>query len=333
MAQSKYFHPNYGRRRQIQSNDVERGLAAGAGIGKALQGLGGAIGGAIQQSKQDAVANQLMNAQPTAVANAQALTDPDPDPLLTGEDNLNPTAATDPSGTQDPTPYTGGLDELKLRQAVAKEALSTQNIQSEIAKRQAATALAGTKAAGLNIGGGSASRWQQGGGAQPLVKGPRGGATVKAPAYQPNSGDVQGDEGTDNFSQIASDFDNTYGTKGLYSKFATNLTNLQPDKNGNFALTDKTGDPIATIPSSDAPMWIHRTNAARIKSGLPAIDSVGGVPTVGAGNNPTSNAKPGSATNPVVAQSQVHVRSLPFGTYVYDPNTQQTFIKQKPSGQ
>jgi hypothetical protein len=51
--------------------------------------------------------------------------------------------------------FQGGAAELKMRQDAAKEALSQQNVQTEIAARQAAAKLAGQKVAGVSVGGGS----------------------------------------------------------------------------------------------------------------------------------------------------------------------------------
>ena len=209
-----------------------------------------------------------------------------------------------------------------------------------MAQRQAATALAGQKAAGgqgVRLGGGSSSRWLAGntgdgtGGGTGAAggRGPRGGgaAAGKPAAYVGGSGDVENDESTDDPNQIAADFDSTYGQKGLYGKYASNLPSLKPDADGNYPLTDAKGETIASIPKADAAVWQQRTNAARVKRGLSPIGPLGD------GQNPTSNAPVGTAGNPVVAQSTLHVRSLPFGTVVYDPNTKQTYTKQKPPTQ
>ena len=246
--------------------------------------------------------------------------------------------STDVGGTASPGQqgnFQGGTAELALRMQAAKEQLSNQTLQQQIAQRQAATALTNQKAAGgqgVRLGGGSSSRWLSGNTGQTgqAGAGPRGRGSVagKPAALTPSTSDaVQNDESTDNPSQVATDFDAQYNQKGLYSKYMANLPNLKPDAQGNLPLTDAKGDTIATIPASDVPMWQQRTNAARLKSGLTPIGPLG------TGQNPTSNAPVGTAANPVVAQSTLHVRSLPFGSVIYDPNTQQTYTKQKPPTQ
>lgn len=303
---------------------MERGLAAGTGIGKALEGLGGAIGGAIQQSKQDAVANQLMNAAPTATANAQALQDPDPDPLLTGEDNLNPTAATDPSGTQDPTPYTGGLDELKLRQAAAKEALSSQNVQSEIAQRQAATSLAGTKSEAAtnlaNLRAGIAAN-QPAGGAQPQTGNPSAWSGYQVAGAQPTTKTgrppsakqvaqapvVIGSEPVTDQSQLVTHFDGTYG-KGSFSKVMSNLDSAVPSADGTKITVGPPGKEI-TVPMADAQAYTKQANALRIKQNLAPFPVPGEDPTLGA-----------SQANPYPAKHNLDVYSRPHGSWVTLPN-------------
>ena len=219
-----------------------------------------------------------------------------------------------------------------MRMQAAKEQLGMQNLQSEIAQRKAAEALAGQKAAGYRLGGGSSSRWLQGnqggGGTGGYGGSSRWGAKPAKPTpYVGGSGDVENDESTDDSNQIAADFDSTYGQKGLYGKYASNLPSLKPDADGNYPLTDAKGEIIASIPKADAAVWQQRTNAARVKRGLSPIGPLGD------GQNPSSNAPAGTAANPVVAQSTLHVRSLPFGTVIYDPNTKQVYTKQKPPTQ
>ena len=330
------YRPYYPRRMAPvqQVDDAARGFQAGNMIGKSLEGLSTAIVNAQQKSQQDQVANQLLNQDyPSTPA------DPNLDPDADMSTDLPEDVSTDVGGTASPGQqgnFQGGTAELALRMQAAKEQLSNQTLQQQIAQRQAATALTNQKAAGgqgVRLGGGSSSRWLSGNTGDGTVGttgvGPRGRGPVagKPAPYAANSGDVQNDESTDNPSQIATDFDSTYGQKGLYGKYASNLPSLKPDADGNFPLTDAKGNTIASIPAGDAPIWQQRTNAARLKSGLTPIGPLG------TGQNPTSNAPVGTAANPVVAQSTLHVRSLPFGTVIYDPNTKQTYTKQKPPTQ
>ena len=328
------YRPYYPRRMAPvqQVNDVQRGLTVGSEVGKALGTLGQAIATARTQANQDQVANQLLNQDyPSTPA------DPNLDPDADMSTDLPEDVSTDVGGTASPGQqgnFQGGTAELALRMQAAKEQLSNQSLQQQIAQRQAATALTNQKAAGgqgVRLGGGSSSRWLTGNTGQTgqAGAGPRGRGSVagKPAPYAANSGDVQNDESTDNPSQIATDFDATYGQKGLYGKYASNLPSLKPDDQGNYPLFDAKGDKIASVPAGDAAVWQQRTNAARLKSGLTPIGPLG------QGQNPTSNALVGTAANPVVAQSTLHVRSLPFGTVIYDPNTQQTYTKQKPPTQ
>jgi len=330
------FRPYYPRvqNRPQAVDDATRGFQAGGMAGKALETLGAAIASARTQANQDKVANQLL-AQNYPDTPADPNLDPDAD-LST---DLPEDVSTDIGGGASPGQqgnFQGGAAELAMRMQAAKESLGLQNLQSEIAQRNAAAKLSGSKAtggAGVRLGGGSSSRWltgnQGGGGTGGAVggRGPRGGGTAKPAAYVAGSGDVQNDESTDDSNQIASDFDSTYGQKGLYGKYASNLPSLKPDADGNYPLTDAKGNIIASIPGADAQVWQQRTNAARVKRGLPPIGPIG------QGQNPTSNAPAGTVANPVVAQSTLHVRSLPFGTVVYDPTTKQTYTKQKPPAQ
>ena len=327
------FRPYYPRvqNRPQAVDDATRGFQAGGMAGKALETLGTAIANARTQANQDQVANQLL-AQNYPSTPADPNLDPDAD-LST---DLPEDVSTDVGGDASPGQqgnFQGGQAELNMRMQAAKEQLSIQNMQQQIAKSKAAAALAGQKAAGstgVRLGGGSSSRWLAGNSGQPGqagARGPRGGGAAKPAAYVAGSGDVQNDESTDDSNQIAADFDSTYGQKGLYGKYASNLPALKPDADGNYPLTDAEGNTIASIPKADALIWQQRTNAARVKRGLTPIGPIGD------GQNPSSNAPVGTAGNPVVAQSTLHVRSLPFGTVVYDPNTQQTYTKQKPPTQ
>ena len=325
------FRPYYPRvqNRPQAVDDAARGFQVGGMAGKALETLGTAIANARTQANQDQVANQLLNQDyPSTPA------DPNLDPDADMSTDLPEDVSTDVGGTADPGQqgnFQGGTAELTMRMQAAKEQLSMQNIQQQIAQSKAATALAGQKGAGgggVRLGGGSSSRWLAGDGAGGYGSSSRGGAkSAKPAAYVGGSGDVENDEGTDDPNQIAADFDSTYGQKGLYGKYASNLPSLKPDADGNYPLTDAKGETIASIPKADAAVWQQRTNAARVKRGLSPIGPLGD------GQNPSSNAPVGTAANPVVAQSTLHVRSLPFGTVIYDPNTKQSYTKQKPPTQ
>ena len=301
----------------------------------------GAIAQLMNQGKQDKVANALL-----AQYYPDTPADPNLDPNADLSTDLPEDVSTDVGGTASPGVqgnFQGGAAELQMRQEAAKEALSQQSVQEQIAQRQAAAKLASTKAAGVTVGGGSSSRWQAGGG-QDGQGGQRGGGrNTKAPAYVPGSGDVENDESTDDFSQIRADFDNQYG-KGAFDQFqAEGGGQEQLDKDGNligYSITgpktraEPDGKPIATVPVQDASMWLQRVNAARNKAGQQPLPKMIGKDSVyGAPQNPSSTAKAGSQTNPIILTSKLQTRSLPFGTWVTDPNTGQTYQKQKPTGQ
>ena len=342
------FRPYYPRvqNRPQAVDDAARGFQVGGMAGKALETLGTAIATARTQANQDQVANQLLNQDyPSTPA------DPNLDPDADMSTDLPEDVSTDVGGTADPGQqgnFQGGTAELTMRMQAAKEQLNMQNIQQQIAQSKAATALGGQKGAGYRLGGGSSSRWLAGDGAGGYGSSSRGGAKPTKPAaYVGGSGDVENDEGTDNFNQIRADFDNQYG-KGAFDQFQAQGGGSEIlDKDGNltgYAVTeggkpDDTGkivgaNPVATVPVQDAPMWMQRVNAARLKAGQQPIEKMIGKDSVyGQPQNPGSTAKLGTAANPVVAQSTLQVRSLPFGTVIYDPNTKQTYTKQKPPTQ
>lgn len=342
-----YYPRVYGQQNQPISYAPE--LAAGEKFGG---GLISGIGQAIEQNKMNAVANQLMNTAnppraalvspgyaPAGSPDMSVDTDPEDTEAATGytadqidqtgtDQTAQPVPNVIPQGvsTTGTSPITGGVAEMKLREQFA---------QSQLAQAAAAAKLAGTGqyaarakpvAQGVTATvGGSSSRWLAGAGGgqgpQAITKG------AKPVAYQPLTGDVENDESTDNPMQIGADFDATYGQKGLYSKYLANISSLKPDAQGNFPLTDSKGNVIATVPGADAPRWQQRTNAARIKGGLQPLGPLG------TAQNPTSTAAPGSQTNPVVVNSKLQVRSVPFGTWVYDPGSGQTYQKQQPPAQ
>ena len=328
------FRPYYPRvqNRPQQSDDVTRGMAIGSAFGKDIQGLGTALAQGIEQQKQNQVANQLLNQDyPSTPA------DPNLDPDADLSTDLPEDVSTDVGGEASPGQqgnFQGGQAELAMRMQAAKERLGLQSLQQQVAQRQAAAQLTNQKAAGgtgVRLGGGSSSRWlagNQGGGEASSAGGNRGGsrgATAKPAPYVAGSGDTENDESTDNFGQIRADFDDQHG-KGSFDAFQAQNGGTK-NADGSFSINDKNGTPIATVQAADVPQWMQRVNAARVKRNQQPIGSLG------AGQNPTSNAPVGTAANPVVAQSTLHVRSLPFGTVVYDPNTKQTYTKQKPPTQ
>lgn len=338
------YYPRVNRQPQSQG-DAERGLAVGASIGKLISPLAGAI----KDMRQDAVANQLMDQQSigdqpgagvtqdlgTLPADGSTTADSGTSDNWQLPDSSSPVpGATD--GTVGGLLHTGGVDEMKLRQEAVKNQLTTQDMQAQIAQRRAAAALAGGRArggGGVNLGGGNASAWirNRAGGGQPGATGSTAGQGTtrggKPAPYVPNSSDIQNDESSDDFSKIAADFDTTYGQKGLYGKYQANISNLQPDDKGNYPLLDAKGNTIATVPGSDAPTWMARTNAARVKSGLQPL----GQPAPA--SNPTANAPAGTLVNPYAPKDSLGIRAVPYGSYIIDPATGKTVQKNRPATQ
>ena len=319
---SNFFHLVTPRRRTSQIDDVARGMQVGQQIGKLI----GGVSGAIKSSQQDAAANALMNQQSTNTANAQAAADPDPDPLPDGSDNLNPTAATDPSGTQDPTPFTGGVAGMKLQQQFQKDQLANQIQQAKYADQLASNTNTGIYAKpatpapqGVQVSG-NTSLWNQpGGGGINAPPASGGKAATKPQKYVAGSGDVENDESTDDATQIKTDFEALHGT-GTFHKFANNA---QVDANGNYVVpgkgsggTDANGNPLPpppelTIPKAEGDLFTQRVNAYKRKAGIPYQPDLGGQ---------------GTQDNPLPMTSKLQVRSLPQGTWVVDPVTKQKYM-------
>jgi hypothetical protein len=302
MASRPYF-PYVPRRAAANTtSDFERGMQAGGQIGKLLGGLGGAI----QQSRQNQVANQLLNQQYPGTSTSQG-NDPDPNPIdASGQPITDPNAVVPDVGLPDittPGNLQGGVAELQMRQAAAKE-----DLEMQIKKAQLANALGGNASSWMGQGGGGAGK----GGA---------GKTAKAAPYEPGSIDANTDPSADDFQKVRADFDNVYG-KNMYDKFQANFSNLSPDDKGNYPILGKDGAPIATVPGSDAPYWLNRNNAARVQQGL---STIGPLPT---GANPTSGKPSGSQENPIPVTNNLQLRALPFGTWIMDPSTGQKKQKQ-----
>jgi hypothetical protein len=310
---SHYFRAVNARRLNTGVDDVARGMQVGQSIGKLI----GGVAGAVKSSQQDAAANALMNAGPTAQANAQAQADPDPDPLVSGEDNLSPDAFNDPSGVQNPTPFSGGVAGMKMQQEFQKSQLADQIQQETLADKIAHREGTGGYAKratpapqGVTVSGNS-SVWNQPGGSS--IVAPQG----KAAKYVAGTGDVEEDASTDDAAQIKADFEATH--PGLYGKFAGAT---QRDENGNYIIpgkgkgqqtVDASGNvvttpppPEATIPKAEGDLFKMRLDAYKRKAGIPYESSV------------DLGGKGATADNPVTLTSKLQARALPPGTFVTD---------------
>ena len=296
---------------------MARGMQVGQQVGKLIGGLSGAI----KSSQQDDAANALMNQQATSTANAQAASDPDPDPLPDGSDNLNPTAATDPSGVQDPTPFTGGVAGMKLQQEFQKSQLADQIQQANLADKLASNTNTGVYAKratpapqGTSVSGNSL--WSQAGGN--AITSPASGKQAKQQKYVPGTGDFENDPNTDDATQIQADFNALH--PGQFGKFANNA---QTDANGNYIIpgkgsggTDANGNPIApppeaVIPKAEGDIYQQRINAYKRRAGIPFEANLNGQ---------------GTQDNPVPLTSNLQARSLPPNTWVQDPTSGQKYM-------
>jgi|SRR5215469_6647409 len=274
------------------------------------------------QGQQNAIANQILNTQNPPRAGLVA---PGVNPV-TGQANVirpgTPTLGT--------PPQTGGVGELAMRQQVAQQDLADQLQRTKIASEIALARSRSIASRGNAVPGGSGSRWRQSLGpgqpGQPVQPGQpsaRSGKAGKPAGYVPGSGDVENDSSTDNFSQIRTDFDAQHG-KGSFDAFTRNLGSMQDDGKGNLVLQDQNGKILFSLPKTDAPYWQQRYNAARAASGQGYL----GDPP--AGQNPNSGQPGGSQVNPFVPKSNLEVRSLPYGTYMIDPQSGQLTIKNRP---
>ena len=326
---SRPYYPRVQNRPQSTTADWQRGEQAGGQVGKLI----GAFADAINQAKQNKIANQLManqaiSAQPGAGVTQDLGTLPAD---TSAPSDFTLPDSTSPVGNEDDTVGSlmpsGGVAEMQMRQAAAKEDLETQIKKAQLAKllnpQAGAGRGGGSGAASPWLGGGNASSWMgQGAGAG----GKRGagagaGRTTKPEPYEPGSIDANTDPSADDFSKVRADFDNVYG-KNMYDKFQANFSNLAPDEKGNFPIIGKDGTPIATVPGSDAPYWLNRNNAARVQQGL---STIGPLPP---GANPTSGKPSGSQENPIPVTNNLQLRALPFGTWITDPTTGQKKQKQ-----
>jgi hypothetical protein len=308
------FRPYYPRvqNRPQQGDDFQRGMQIGGVFGKDIQNLGTTLAQGIAQQKQNQVANQLLAQN---YPDQPGGTDPDPDPI---DAQGNP--ITDPD---QPIPdvqlpavkgnFQGGQAELAMRMQAAKEALSTQNLQAEIAQRKMEGNLATLRSglvtsrgnqpqtgnagawSGYNMGGEEAN--------QPAsTRGGRGGKSGQSQAP------VQiGSEPVTDQSQLVKHFDGTYGN-GSFGKVISNLDQVDTTSNPGFVSFGPSGKQIK-VPTSDAQVYVKQQNALRIKQGLNPFPVPGEDASLGS-----------SVTNPYPTKNNLDVYSRPPGSWVTLPN-------------
>jgi hypothetical protein len=353
------------RAAQTQGSDVERGMQIGSQIGKGLGSLGEAIQKAQAQAKQDALANQLMNAGPTGqdptpqflgkiggggpedlgtlpADTSSTFTNPatgNVEPLQTGDDNApiqmpastgsgptvgsqmdQPATSTDISGdltlpTSDglgPTVgsliHSGGLAEMKLRQAMQKSVLADAIQQATLGKTQAQTAdvLARTAGTGRYV--------------------PKPAAPAKPGKPAPVGPAVNiGSEPVTDQDQLNKYIEKTYGS-GSASQLASSIneqptipdpddpSKMIPNPRSPVITSDTVSVPVGknkniTMRLDEAQTYVKQANALRLKQGLSAYRVPGEDQTVGA-----------TADNPYIAKNNLDVYSRAPGTWIRLPN-------------
>jgi hypothetical protein len=278
-----------------------------------------AIANTIQQNRQNAAANAIMNTQTPPRAGAVG---PVVDPAsgqVTG--NITPTVGT--------SPQTGGMGELQMRQQMQQQDLSDQLQKAKIASELALAAqrTGGGRGRGGGGGGGAgvgnASRWQQylGGDQGNVSQGTKKGG--KPAPYEPGSIDPLTDPNADKFQIVQADFDAKYG-KGAYARIAPHLADATVDDKGNYTINapgkkpDDPPTPIMTLPADQANYWLSRYNAASVRAGQQPIFA-DKFPSA----NPNSGQPAGTEVNPYKPSNQLEARSLPYNKFFVDPNTGQ----------
>jgi hypothetical protein len=316
---------------------------------KASQSLAGTISGAIQQSKQDAVANQLLNqANPPRAG----LVDPGVNPQTGTANVIAPGVST--VGT---APATGGLAELRLRQQFQQQ-------QQQDALRQAQTArelmLAQGRAGGGRGGGGgggsagaSRSPWSQAGrpDASKFIQSQQGdggqgggGGKGKAKGYVPGSS-TSSDPEYYNYNNQRADVDSRYG-KGTFDRMqglsgvitqdpkTGKWVSANPDvatvnaDTGDVTLMGAGGKPGAQISAGDLTANMKRYDATTVQQG--------GKPQY-IGNYmksqaPETGKAAGTLENPYTPQDTVDLNAIPPGTYFVNPGDNRVHQKQPSQG-
>ena len=328
---SRYFKAVSPRRYSDTGSDVERGLQAGQQVGKLLSGLGSAIQGA----RKDAAANALMtgqniSAQPGAGVTQDLGTLPAdngaaPDDSWTLPDSS--ALAGDTTGTVGGLLGTGGVAEMKARQQMESDQLDTALKKAKLADYIASTQGTGSYAKratpaekGVTVSG-ATSPWS-GAGSGAATDGTtsttsKGG---KAQKYVPGSSDVENDPSSDDPTKIRSDYE-AYHPGSDFGDFSR--ASIDPTT-GDYVIKGKNGEIVETVPKTEGDIYRMRMDAAKRKAGIPYTPSI-----PGKASDPSSTLAPGTQGNPIVPQGQLHLRSLPAGTWVIDPKTGQKYMIQK----
>ena len=313
---SRYFKAVAARRYPDTGNDMQRGMQAGQQVGKLL----GSLGSAIQGARKDAAANALMNQQ--AAASGQ-FTDPGADLSTDLPEDVSP-AIGGIATTPEQTPFTGGVEGMKLQQQFESDQLDTALKKAKLADYIASTQGTGSYAKratpvekGVTVSGATSPWSGAGSGALFDSTTAKGGRVQK---YVPGSSDVENDPSSDDPTKVRADYE-AYHPGSDFGDFSR----VSPDpKTGDYVIKDKNGQPVETVPKAEGDIYRMRMDAAKRKAGLPYTPSI-----PGQGSDSSSTLAAGTQGNPIVPQGQLHLRSLPAGAWVVDPKTGQKYQIQK----
>ena len=332
---SRYFKAVSPRRYSDTGSDVQRGMQAGQQVGKLIGGLAGAIKG----MRQDAAANALMtgqniSAQPGAGVTQDLGTLPADTGSAAPDDSWalpdSSSAVGDTTGTVGGLLGTGGVAEMKARQQMEGDQLDTAIKKARLADTLAKASGTGRYAEratpadkGVTVSG-ATSPWSGAGsgatadGTASSAATPKGGRAQK---YVPGSSDVENDPSSDDPTKIRADYE-AYHPGSDFGDFSR--TSIDPTT-GDYVIKDKNGETVETVPKAEGDIYRMRMDAAKRKAGLPYTPSI-----PGQASDPSSTLAPGTQGNPIVPQGQLHLRSLPAGTWVQGPDGARYMIQKKP---
>ena len=271
---SRYFKEITPRRYSNTSgSDVERGLAAGQIVGKLLSGLGSAIQGA----RKDAAANALMNTQAAA---SGRYTDPNADLSTDLPEDVSP-AIGGTATTPDQTPFTGGVEGMKLQQQFESDQLDTAIKKAKLADYIASTQGTGSYAKratpaekGVTVSG-TTSPWSGAGSGASADSATSSTTTTKggrAQKYVPGSSDVENDPSSDDPTKIRADYE-AYHPGSDFGDFSR----VSPDPTtGDYVIKDKNDQTVETVSKAEGDIYRMRMDAAKRKAGLPYTPSIMG---------------------------------------------------------
>lgn len=312
-------------------------LSAGENFGKMLAG---GLGKAIDQSKMNAVANQLLQQHGWAPPPRAGLVAPGVNPQ-TGQPNvIGPLVST--AGTK---PASGGTEELKLRmaEAEARQKLAGEqfNLSSAAAKQRM------IEEAYQRGDGDGRSPWSRRGGKRPSVSQyieSQTGKTGKPAKYEAGSSGPD-DDSYYNYNNQRTDVDSRY-TKGTFDRLQNlpsivskdpktgkwisadeEIAKVNPDT-GDVTLMPKGGYAGARISNEDLRANMKRYDATTVQRG--------GNPTYTSqymeSQAPETGKEGGTQENPYLPKDKVDLNAIPPEKYFLNPNDNKVHQKLSPQG-